>query len=295
MSFALDDASPGTEFARFDFRPGARPGDGVFTVDMAHLAGPRIESWTSADAGNLLFVELRAAPGEDIMAAAERLYRELFRHLDERGFRHIIKAWNHVPDINHGEGDDEIYKRFCLGRARAIDAAYADRPMPAGTGVGFSADAGLQVQALASREAPLYIENPRQVSAFEYPRQYGPRSPSFSRAVVAGPGRDRLFVSGTAAIVGHQSKHADCLVSQVEETLRNWQSLFAACTTATGLKAGFDQGGAYRVYLRHADDLDDCLAALARGGVPLEKTTVLRADICRPELLFELDGVVALT
>jgi len=111
---------------------------------------------------------------------------------------------------------------------------------------------------------------------------------------VAGPGRDRLFVSGTAAIVGHQSRHEDCLVSQVEETLRNWQSLFSATHRATGQQAGFDRDGTYRVYLRHARDLDPCLAALAHGSVPLEKTTVLRADICRPELLFELDGVTAL-
>lgn len=310
MRFPLEAPGEGTDFARFDFRAPAPQAPGVFSLDMAHLAGPAYESWTcrspsepfSLDdrahgvrTGDLLFVELRADPGEDIEAAAERLYLQLFEQLVRLGFPHVIKAWNHVPDINRGEGDAEIYKRFCLGRARAIDQAYADRAMPAGTGVGFAADAGLQLQALAARDAPLYIENPRQVSAFEYPRQYGPRSPSFSRAVVAGPGRDRLFVSGTAAIVGHQSKHEDCLVSQVEETLRNWQSLFDATRRATGQRAGFDLPGAYRVYLRHAQDLDSCLAALNRGGVPLQKTTVLRADICRPELLFELDGVVALT
>ncbi len=41
-------------------------------------------------------------------------------------------------------------------------------------------EGGLWLYALASRDAGLQIENPRQ----HYLRQYGPQSPSFSRAIL---------------------------------------------------------------------------------------------------------------
>lgn len=298
------------QLLRFDFARSSPPaGARDFRVDMTRLAGPEVEAWTAGAPGeplsgtdglrgvrtdDLLFVELRADADQDPRQAAERVYRRLFETIDSLGFEHILKAWNHLPAINKGPGDLENYKRFCLGRAQAIDACYANRTMPAGTGVGFSGDGALQVQALAVRDAPLYIENPRQISAFEYPRQYGPRSPSFSRAVVLESDRPLLFVSGTAAIVGHQSRHADCLESQIAETLHNWESLFRACEAATGKRPTLSHDGTWRVYLRHAGHLERCVAALQRHELPLDRTVILRADICRPELLFELDGVVAL-
>ena len=56
----------------------------------------------------------------------------------------------------------------------------------------------------ATEATPRHFENPLQVPAYEYPGEYGPRSPSFARAtVVAQPG-PCLFVSGTRDACGTQ-------------------------------------------------------------------------------------------
>ena len=61
----------------------------------------------------------------------------------------------------------------------------------------------LAIGFLAGRAVPRHFENPRQVPAFEYPAQYGPRPPSFSRATAVKAGEGRwIFISGTAAVVG---------------------------------------------------------------------------------------------
>ncbi|MEM0911688.1 MAG: hypothetical protein AAGJ37_11970, partial [Pseudomonadota bacterium] len=42
-------------------------------------------------------------------------YRAVFSVFEEQGFKHPFRFWNYVPNINHGDGDKEIYKRFCAG------------------------------------------------------------------------------------------------------------------------------------------------------------------------------------
>jgi chorismate lyase/3-hydroxybenzoate synthase len=41
----------------------------------------------------------------------------------------------------------------------------------------------LQVYGLAARHPGTPVENPRQVSAWRYPRQYGPTAPTFARGM----------------------------------------------------------------------------------------------------------------
>src|SRR5690606_13866131 len=67
------------------------------------------------------------------------------------------------------------------------------------------------------------VENPRQVSAYRYPRQYGPTPPAFARAMLS-PAK-QLLVSGTASVVGHASHHVGDAAAQLDETARNLDSL----------------------------------------------------------------------
>jgi chorismate lyase/3-hydroxybenzoate synthase len=210
------------------------------------------------------------------------------------GYPHVVKGWNYLEDINEGSGDQERYKQFCVGRGEVLDSAWTHDYLPAGTGVGSGSGTGLRVTLLASREPPDIIENPRQVSAYQYPRQYGPKSPSFSRAAAIGAEGDRLlFISGTAAIVGHDSLHLASVEGQVEETLRNWRFLFDAYEERHGVRPDFERDGWYRVYLRRPEHLAAVRRLLDEAGLPLHRTLFLRADICRRELLFEMDAVLA--
>ena len=101
----------------------------------------------------------------------------------------------------------ERYRQFNIGRQDAFLDSHrgATGNVPAASAIGL-AGGPLSVAFLAGATPALAVENPRQVSAYLYPADYGPRSPTFSRAVRATlSGQEALFVSGTASIVGHRT------------------------------------------------------------------------------------------
>jgi chorismate lyase/3-hydroxybenzoate synthase len=131
------------------------------------------------------------------------------------------------------------------------------------------------------------VENPRQVSAWRYPRQYGPSAPTFARAMHAPTCPPQLYISGTAAIVGHTSHHPEDLAAQLNETLANLDSLLDAAGSTPSLGAM----SPLKVYVRHASDVPavrELLRARLGDKVPL---VLLQGDVCRRELLLEIDGV----
>src|SRR3546814_17247700 len=73
------------------------------------------------------------------------------------------------------------------------------------------------------------VENPGQVSAYRYPRQYGQQQPSFARAMLPPPGSAMpLLLSGTASVVGHATAHVGELLAQLDETFNNFDALVGA-------------------------------------------------------------------
>lgn len=242
--------------------------------------------WRASE--HLLFGAATVALEGDTADITCELYRQVFACAQARGFEHLLRVWHFLPRINRGDDDREHYKQFCTGRALAFDTRGPSRgPLPAGTAIGTLAGNELLIYFLASRTPGVQIENPRQVSAFDYPRQYGPRQPLFSRAMAWPQGAPRrLIVSGTASIVGHESRYADDLQGQLEETWRNLECLRE--------QAGADEPLALRVYIRRRTDHEAIRAFLA-ARLP-ERTAVvyLHADICRAELLVEIEGVYAI-
>ncbi|MFK8014588.1 MAG: hypothetical protein AB8G17_03950 [Gammaproteobacteria bacterium] len=224
---------------------------------------------------------------DDLRADTYEVYQQLLDFIHAQGFHDIVRIWNTVPDINGGDGDQERYKQFCLGRAEAFDAAHmAQRQPPAATAVGSAPEQPLRVFILAALQAPQLVENPRQVSAFAYPRVYGPRSPSFSRASLLDThGRRQMFLSGTAAIVGHESQHEGDDSRQINVLLENIRTLIRNADLA-------DASATLRVYVRDmklAQTVREHMAALTNQP---ERLVILAADICRRELLVEVDGVI---
>jgi chorismate lyase/3-hydroxybenzoate synthase len=128
------------------------------------------------------------------------------------------------------------------------------------------------------------VENPRQVSAWRYPRQYGRTPPSFARATLL-PADDVLAISGTAAVVGHASAHAGDIEAQLGETLRNLETLL----TTGGLPAGFDHRAPLKVYVRRRSD-ENAVRTFAAKHLPDAPLLIVHGDICRAELLVEIDG-----
>ena len=236
---------------------------------------PLVEVWRGEGARFVAAASNEACPE----CGARNAYEALFR---AAGDLHLIRIWNHIAGLNDGDGDTERYRRFCIGRHDAFAAAgWPKQRFPSASGVGMPGGA-LTVYALAADNAGVQVENPRQVSAYDYPRQYGPRSPSFARATIAA---GLLLTAGTSSVVGHQTVHADDVEAQLDETLVNLDAV-ARAAGAPGL-ATFDR---LKVYLRRRSDYPVVAARLERE-FPRAQKLFLEADICRNDLLVEIEGV----
>ncbi|MGB8634385.1 MAG: pteridine-dependent deoxygenase [Rhodanobacteraceae bacterium] len=234
--------------------------------------------------GWLLAAVVQAESGDDIGTAARDGYSALTGFLRQNPEYHVQRLWNYLDRINAGQGDEERYRRFCTGRLEGMNDFFADG-FPAATAIGHAEDAGyLQIYCLASRARGTRIENPRQLSAWRYPRQYGPVAPSFARAMRL-PAEDGLAISGTAAIQGHQSQHDGDLAAQLGETLTNLRSL----VSAGRMDGDLGLHSPLKVYVRHHEHLAEVDAFLAEH-LPQSPRLLLQADICRSELLVEIDG-----
>jgi chorismate lyase/3-hydroxybenzoate synthase len=250
-------------------------------------------------AGNLLFgvitLEEAQFAGQDgstaLQKLAEHAYRQLFALLDAQQCPHLWRVWNYIPRINVEEHGMERYRQFNIGRHQAF--AGSQRPVhgsPAACALG-TASGPVSIAFLAANSPALPIENPRQVSAFAYPQQYGPVSPTFSRAALAGQsGAQWLFISGTASIIGHLTVHAGDVAAQTAETFANIAILLAQANSQQPRQPFTLAGLDYRVYIRHAADYPAVRAAvLARLGED-SRVVYVQADICRADLLVEIEA-----
>ena len=231
------------------------------------------------------------APG--LQATSEAIYARMSAFVAGRGFPHLLRSWNYLDAITGGDGDDERYRRFCVGRAFGLGEMHTGT-LPAATAIGRRDGVRtLQVYWLAARTPGTPVENPRQVSAYRYPRQHGPQPPSFARAMVPPSDAMPLLLSGTASIVGHESRHHDCVESQLAETFANFESLVAAARAVRpSLPARFGAASRLKVYVRDADALPRVAALLDVHLDPAVPRILLHAAVCRRELRVEIDGVL---
>ena len=227
--------------------------------------------------------------------ATRQAYESILLFAPEMGFPHYLRIWNYIPDINGEEDGVERYKRFCVGRHASLEKfGFSERRLPAASGVG-SPSNRILIYFLAARDAGVQVENPRQVSAFHYPPQYGPKSPAFSRAMVKDWGTGKhLYISGTASIIGHESKHGDNLLPQLTECLRNMSTLVKSAGTEHGVAIHtLAELSQVKVYVRDGRDhgaIRSHIREQLGEGVPV---IYLGGDLCRKNLLVEIEGLYA--
>ncbi len=235
--------------------------------------------------------------------------KSLFGSVNVR-FHEVIRTWLYLGGIVAPEGETQRYKE--LNRARAD--FYEDIPFlkgrlplgqnppvvfPASTGIGAdNRDVTMSGIALVTDRTDILampLENPRQVSAFDYASRYSPKSPKFARAMAltCGP-YATIFISGTASITDSETRHADDVEAQTHETLDNIAALISEDNLANhglpGLGATLDNLALVRVYIKRQEDYAKtravCEARL--GELP---TIYAVADVCRDDLLVEIEGI----
>jgi chorismate lyase / 3-hydroxybenzoate synthase len=253
---------------------------GALFVPLRHLGGgPAVETWESN--ADLYFGSVVAEEsGRPLEQVARELYARVIAEVREAGFPYFVRMWNYVGGINEHDGAQERYKLFCAGRHDAfVDAGYHhDVDLPAASAVGMHGR-GVITYFLAAREPGTQVENPRQVAAYNYPPQYGAKSPSFSRATVWN---DTVFVSGTSSVIGHATAHAGNVPAQLDETIRNIDAVLAQ----TGRSLANVTSA--KTYVRRASDFEE-IARRLEGVLP--NNIYVEADICRVDLLLEIECV----
>lgn len=250
---------------------------------------------------------VRTAPGLALVAAttdavkdpgkaAETLYDGLIATTQKLGLSHLVRIWQYLPRITEPLGDEDRYRAYCAGRRRALTrlGLHRDAALPAACLLGDQSDSIL-IYALAANLPGMQVENPRQMSAFNYPPQYGKASPSFSRALaMRWPDRRRqLYISGTASVVGHATRH-DTARGQTRETIANLDALVRAGAAGGGPDArGVEAIAPLKVYVRNREDYPAVREELDKRLPPGHPVAYLLADVCRPDLLVEIEGVVS--
>jgi len=230
----------------------------------------------------------------DFERAAADIYVALADVLRARPGRHPVRFWNHIPGIRKPSATEGIdrYMVFNAGRFAACSDWFGspdafDRLLPTASGVGHDGS-DLVVHVLAGDAPGTAVENPRQVPSYRYSRRFGPRPPCFARATTVSwddAGRT-ILVGGTASIRGEETVHAGNLMAQTRETFDN----LAALVRAAGAR-GLQSFEALRVYYVHEADRRTIERTVSEAFPDLADVEYARADLCRSELLVEIEGV----
>jgi enamine deaminase RidA (YjgF/YER057c/UK114 family) len=122
------------------------------------------------------------------------------------------------------------------------------------------------------------VASPLQCPAIDY-------GSSFSRAVeVDQPGQRRLYVSGTASIApGGATAYVDDLRGQIDLTMNVVEAILASRTMSW---KNVTRGVAYLKQITYTKPFGEYLS---QRGLEFLPFTLVHADICRDDLLFEIE------
>lgn len=292
----------------------ARPARAVEVIPKSHRGIPYV--LVRADGGREVIAAGISGGGKGGLgaqaAAAFTKAAGLLVH-EGLGLSDIVRQWNFIEDIvgfsPAGRRRRQNYQIFNDIRASAYGAAGLRAGFPAATGIGMNAG-GFVLELVAgagSAAERIYpVSNPRQVDAHRYSRGVlageplragsGKRTPKFERANVVLSGTAGIcYVSGTAAIVGEEVVAKGDVAGQTRATVRNIgrlvapRNLRAAGVPLESLAREFLY---VRTYVKNERDIPEVrkIVEEAFGGAP---ALYLVSDICREDLLVEIEGAVA--
>lgn len=222
----------------------------------------------------------------------------------------MLRFWNYVPDIHRpvtqlraNDGGEaacllDQYMVFNAGRFAAMRRQGKtpwERSLAAASAVGHRGRS-LHIFVLVGARAGRPFENPRQVPAYRYSSRFGPMPPCFARGThldTADTPYDRpvLLLSGTASVLGEATAHEDDRDTQITETVRNLDALLAAAPTP----AARTDVRALRAYVMHPADEPCVVHALLEAFASVTALEVMPADLCRSDLLVEVEGLAVLS
>jgi enamine deaminase RidA (YjgF/YER057c/UK114 family) len=215
----------------------------------------------------------------------------------------------YLGDIVGEEDGVQRYKE--LNRARAAfyadirfsgrDFGTSDRGpvFPASTGIGTDCRgmvmSGIALATDRDDVEIVRLENPLQTSAFDYGSQYGPESPRFARGLTITQGASAvIFISGTASITDSETRFIGDVQRQTQQTLENITQLIGEENMQRhglpGFGATLDDIALARVYVKREQDCA-AVSSMCRTALSNAPTICAVADVCRSDLLVEIEGM----
>ncbi len=231
----------------------------------------------------------------DLREIGRLAYDSIFEILNKNNYSSISRVWNHIPNINEYADAKERYTKFCHGRAESFQKN--GNIYPAATGIGCWGDSLCIYMLSTTQNIHKYIENPNQTPAYKYPPKYGIKSPSFARAAYANynSGSGKLYVSGTASIIGSETVHVGDAAKQCETTIENIRVLISDSNLSNyGIEKNFtlDNIDCIKVYIKNDEDFETIKDICSKAFSKDKSIAYLKADVCRNDLLVEIEGII---
>jgi len=226
-----------------------------------------------------------AAPPGEQAAEVFRTAGAFLRHING-SMRSVVRTWLWLRDICSWYADFNTTRNAFFSSEGLIPTDGSRPRLPASTGIGLGSTAGeavmLDLIAVPGREEHIHFLEAagEQQSAFAY-------GSAFSRAAVAStPGGTTVFISGTASIdPSGRTEHAGDIEAQIDATITHVRALLhqVGCGDRHILSA--------LVYCK-TPQVEK--AYTAREPRPVWPRLTLIGDVCRPDLLFEIELTAAL-
>ena len=238
------------------------------------------------------------AEPSDRKVQSEAMFRQAERLLRAQGFtfQDVIRTWIYISDILDWYDDFNVVRNHCYSEYGFINTPDTHKPaeqiyLPASTGIegknSFGRAATMDLfavhRSLASAMKVRPIHSPKQLSPFRY-------GSAFSRAVVIEDAESKLiFVSGTASIdEDGKSVFIGDPARQMQQTFHVMSDLIAP--EGAQLKDICEA----TVFLKRRQDFSLYQKIMAQGGISNAPSVNVVADVCRDELLFEIDAAFIL-
>jgi enamine deaminase RidA (YjgF/YER057c/UK114 family) len=224
--------------------------------------------------------------------------------LSETGFtfRDIIRQWNYIEGILQFDGSYQHYQIFNEIRTKFYNNHFKEKGYPAATGIGIK-KGGVIVEYVAllnSETKTIPLDNPRQIPAYRYhqdvlkgqPLYKVKATPKFERGLYLSISDMRfLFISGTAAISGEQVIYPGSPSLQTLHTIDNISELISKENLCKkDISAEKITHDYLRIYIKEKHDFLE-IQTVCKKEYKETPCVWLQADICRDELLVEIEGI----
>lgn len=240
----------------------------------------------------LRVIQIAQAEGrKGLKTTTTRSYEQLLNTVSHLRLQ-LLRIWNFIPRVLEEDQGIERYRLFNTGRHDVVQR-HSNHPLPAATGIG-SLHGPLIIEALATENNVTHLENPLQKQPITYSKQYGEHPPVFARGTFHHAMNPELYIAGTAAIRGEKTVHSTDIVRQMETTIENIRRLIDDANLrhhALPL-SGFSLGDIHdiRIFVKHVGQYPAVRRIAERVWGNQKSIMYILDDICRPDLLVEIEG-----